>query len=106
MTTDDIIRALRELSHLLIHKAEFDAAADLIEAQEAEIAQLNEALTASRRWEQAAVEDIHDLLADTLDCQFCANFNTGSACDNGPCKPQWRGPQEAGEAEANDETRG
>lgn len=93
MNADDIIRALRATSPLLTHKAEFDAAADLIESLQARVTELEAQLSASRHREQAAVEDIHDLLADTLDCQFCASFTAGSTCDNGPCKPRWRGPR-------------
>lgn len=61
-------------------------------------------LAASQRREQAAVDDIERVLADTDYTEFCyLCANCAKRCpEEAECKPKWRGPQEAGKGEADE----
>ena len=129
MNADEIVRALRESLPPKIDYAELvgaegfahgacyvwddplpylmSDAADLLESQQARIAELEAQLAASQRRERAAVEDLEWLMlrGDSADCcTLCEHDHT----HNGPCagqstkcEPKWRGPQQAGKGAAH-----
>lgn len=99
MSDDEIVRALRGYAKNAQENFEadsmrdFDAAADLIESLQAQLAE-------SQRREQAAVEDAKQGSV----CRTCYYLNNGCEplnLDAGCHKWQWRGPQEAGKGENN-----
>lgn len=118
MTPYEIVKALRENAEWC-DANEYDvplcmgdnqrAAADLIESQQARIAELEAQLAVSQHREQAAVEDLKALSESNGDCSMCLHFQKNDSeyfpdcdtcpCDNGLNKWQWRGPQEAGKGE-------
>lgn len=104
------------LSTRMCVKVMLEGAADLIEQQQSHIAELEQQLAASQREEQAAVENMK-IIADTYRekncddgicglCKFDADHGLDGYANECPgfetddCF-EWRGPQDAGEGEAN-----
>jgi len=78
----EIKKVLRGASHLLVHKADFEAAADLIESLQAQLdatiagqETLQRALAESRHRELAAIEELMRQLKHPADdiCSLCQN---------------------------------
>lgn len=104
METEKLIAALREDAKILGSSGHGYGgmagtnrrAADLLECQQARIAEVDAQLAESQRREQAAVADIEKMMriCEKGSCHFCANGD----CTEAPlCSPKWRGPQEAEE---------